>query len=41
VRSIAERITDEDPDGSRPENAVMWQQLERLRRTNVNWSAIS
>ena len=41
VRSIAERITDEDPDGSRPENAVMWQQLERLRKTNVNWSAIS
>ena len=41
VRGIAERITDEDPDGSCPENALMWQQLERLRKTNVNWSAIS
>ena len=41
VRSIAERITDDDPDASRPENAVMWRQLERLRKTNVNWSAIS
>ena len=41
VRSIAERITDEDPDCSRPENALFWQQLERLRKTNVNWSSIS
>ena len=41
VRSIAERITDEDPDGSRPENAVLWRQLERLRKTNTNWSSIS
>ena len=41
VRDIAERITDEDPDGSRPENALFWIQLERLRKTNVNWSSIS
>ena len=41
VRDIAERITDEDPDGTRPENVLFWQQLERLRKTNVNWSSIS
>ena len=41
VRDIAERITDEDPDGLRPENALFWQQLERLRKTHVNWSSIS
>ena len=41
VRDIAERITDEDPDGTRPENALFWRQLERLRKTNVNWSSIS
>ena len=41
VRNIAERITDEDPEGVLPENAVFWQQLERLRKTNVNWSSIS
>ena len=41
VRSIAERITDEDPDGTNPENALLWQQLERLRKTHVNWSSIS
>ena len=41
VRDIAERITDEDPDGSRPENTLFWKQLERLRKTHVNWSSIS
>ena len=41
VRGIAERITDEDPDGLHAENQLFWQQLERLRKTNVNWSSIS
>ena len=41
VRGIAERITDEDPEGARPENALFWRQLERLRKTHVNWSLIS
>ena len=41
VRSIAERITDEDPEGTLPENAIFWQQLERLRKSHVNWSSIS
>ena len=41
VRSIAERIVDEDPDGTNPENALLWQQLERMRKTHVNWSSIS
>ena len=41
VRTIAERITDDDPEGTLPENAILWQQLERLRKTHVNWSSIS
>ena len=41
VRGIAERITDEDPDGLHAENQLFWQQLERLRKNNVNWSSIS
>ena len=41
VRSIAEQITDEDPEGTQPENTIFWQQLERLRKSNVNWSSIS
>ena len=41
VRGVAERIVDEDPEGVRPENALFWKQLERLRKTNINWSSIS
>ena len=41
VRNIAERITDEDPEGTHPENKLFWLQLDRLRKTNVNWSSIS
>ena len=41
VRGVAEHIVDEDPEGVRPENALFWKQLERLRKTNINWSSIS
>ena len=41
VRTIAEEITDTDPGGVLPENAILWQQLRALRKTNVNWAAIS
>lgn len=41
VREIAERLLDADPNGERPENAIIWQQLKELRKKNVNWSVIS
>ena len=41
VRTFAEEITDADPGGVLPENAILWQQLRALRKTNVNWAAIS
>lgn len=41
VRTIAEEITDADPGGVLPDNAILWQQLRALRKTNVNWAAIS
>lgn len=41
VREIAERLLDADPNGERPENAIVWQQLKELRKKNVNWSVIS
>ena len=41
VREVATRIVDEDPTGSRPENVMLWQQLQALRKTNINWAAIS
>lgn len=41
VREIAERLLDADPNGERPGNAIVWQQLKELRKKNVNWSVIS
>ena len=41
VREIATRIVDEDPMGTLYENELLWRQLQTLRKTNVNWSAIS
>lgn len=41
VREIAEHLLDTDPNGERPENAIIWQQLKELRKKNVNWSVIS
>ena len=41
VREIAERLLDDDPDGVKPENAVVWQQLKELRKKHVNWAVIS
>lgn len=41
VRTIAEEIIDADLGGVLPENAILWQQLRALRKTNVNWAAIS
>lgn len=41
VRDIAEHILDEDPEGTKPENQIIWQQLKEIRKKNVDWSVIS
>ena len=41
VREIASGIIEKDPTGVLPENEILWRQLQSLRKTNVNWSAIS
>ncbi|MBR5193689.1 MAG: ATP-dependent DNA helicase RecG, partial [Bacteroidaceae bacterium] len=41
VREIASGIIEKDPMGVLPENEILWRQLQSLRKTNVNWSAIS
>lgn len=41
VREIATQIVDNDPNGENPENALLWQQLQALRKENQNWSVIS
>lgn len=41
VRGIAEQVTNSDPNAENPENEVIWKQLKTLRKSNVNWGAIS
>ena len=41
VREVANRIVDEDPMNELTENAVLWKQLQALRKTNMTWAFIS
>lgn len=41
VREVASSILEKDPACSMPENEILWRQLQVLRKTNVNWAAIS
>lgn len=41
VRDVAARIVEEDPDRNKPEYALAWSQLQKLRKNNVDWSSIS
>lgn len=41
VREVAEKLIDDDPDASKPENAIVWGRLAEFRKKNVDWSAIS
>lgn len=41
ARDEAQRIIDSDPDCKDEKNKLLWQRLCELRKTNVNWSAIS
>ena len=41
VREIVTEIIEKDPTGVLPENEILWRQLQSLRKTHVNWSAIS
>lgn len=41
ARDEAQKIIDEDPECNSDQNALLWRHLNELRKTNVNWSAIS
>jgi ATP-dependent DNA helicase RecG len=41
ARDAAAQLLEEDPTESHPDNAPVWRQLQALRKTNVNWAAIS
>lgn len=41
ARNTAERVLDDDPMCAASKNKLIWEQLNKLRRTHVNWGAIS
>lgn len=41
ARDEAQKIIDADPEGTLPENQMLWERLAALRKTNINWAAIS
>ena len=41
ARNEAQKIIDEDPICQSPKYQILWNRLRELRKTNINWSAIS
>jgi len=41
ARDEAQRIIDDDPTCEKPAYALLWNRLRELRRSDINWSAIS
>jgi ATP-dependent DNA helicase RecG len=41
ARDEAQHIIDDDPDCVSSRYALLWQRLKELRKTNINWGAIS
>ena len=41
VRNVAQEIVDADPNAQNASNEILWRQLKTLRKSNVNWAAIS
>ena len=37
----AQKIIDEDPECKADKFSMLWNRLRQLRKTNINWSAIS
>lgn len=41
AREVAKKILAVDPDASNPVNEILWNQLDMLKKNNINWAAIS
>lgn len=41
ARDEAQQVIEADPECKLPQYAMLWDRLQQLRKTNVNWSAIS
>lgn len=41
ARTEAQAIIDADPQCEHPQNSLLWNQLRELKKTHINWAAIS
>lgn len=41
ARDEAQKIIDKDPECNLPEHAMLWNRLKELRKSNIDWAAIS
>ena len=41
ARDEAQKIIERDPDCNLPGHAMLWNRLKELRKTNIDWAAIS
>ena len=41
ARDEAQKIIENDPDCASPRYQLLWNRLRQLRKTNINWAAIS
>ena len=41
ARTEAQAIIDADPQCELPQNSILWNRLKELKKTNINWAAIS
>lgn len=41
ARNEAQKVIEDDPDCKLPQYSMLWDRLQQLRKTNINWSAIS
>ena len=41
ARTEAQAIIDADPQCEHPQNSLLWNRLRELKKTHINWAAIS
>jgi ATP-dependent DNA helicase RecG len=41
ARDTAQAVIASDPEERNPQNDILWRRLRELRKSNINWGAIS
>ena len=41
ARDEAQKIIEDDPECTSPRYQMLWNRLRQIRKTNINWAAIS